>query len=41
MDIFKTISSSTASRDLQTGVKQKLFTKSGNKITASYRVITD
>lgn len=38
MEIFKTISSSTASRDLQVGVKEKLFSKSGDKMNTLYRL---
>ena len=37
--LFRTISTATASRDLQLGVKKKLLKKSGNRRTAIYRVI--
>ncbi len=35
--IFKTISTTTASRDLQQGVKTGLLEKAGDKRTATYR----
>ena len=35
--IFKTISTATASRDLQLGVKKGLLEKTGDRRTATYR----
>lgn len=40
MDIFKDISSSTASRDLKSGVKMKLFEKIGELNKTKYRLAT-
>ncbi len=39
MNVFKDISSATASRDLRKGVDQKLFTKSGHKRNTAYLVV--
>jgi Fic family protein len=36
---FKTISTSTASRDLQQGVKMGLLAKSGEKRTTRYKIV--
>ena len=38
MDIFKNISSATASRDLKTGIKMGLFTASGEKNKTKYKL---
>lgn len=39
MDIFKDISTSTASRDLQEGVKLGIFQKSGDKRNTIYKLL--
>jgi len=41
MEVFKDISTSTASRDLQEGVNMGLFTKSGDKRKTVYRLIQE
>jgi predicted HTH transcriptional regulator len=40
MDVFKDISSVTASRDLKNGVKTNLFEKIGEKNKTKYRLVT-
>ena len=40
MDVFKDISSATASRDLKNGVKINLFAKIGEKNKTKYRLVT-
>ena len=40
MDIFKDISSSTASRDLKKGLELNLFEKIGEKNKTKYKIIT-
>ncbi|MBK5208443.1 MAG: hypothetical protein JJE44_02930, partial [Flavobacteriaceae bacterium] len=40
MNIFKDISSSTASRDLKNGVKMKLLDKIGEKNKTKYKLAT-
>jgi Fic family protein len=40
MDIFKDISSATASRDLKNGAEINLFEKIGEKNKTKYRLIT-
>ena len=39
MDVFKTISSATASRDLRKGVENKLFERDGDKNKTVYRMV--
>ena len=39
MQVFKEISSATASRDLKKGVEMGLFTKEGDKTKTIYRMI--
>jgi Fic family protein len=39
MNVFKEISSATASRDLKKGVELRLFDKEGDKTKTSYRII--
>jgi Fic family protein len=39
MNVFKEISSATASRDLKKGVELRLFTKQGDKTKTVYRII--
>ncbi|MGB0522665.1 MAG: Fic family protein [Flammeovirgaceae bacterium] len=39
LNLFKDISSATASRDLKAGVNQKLFAKKGDKRTAIYQIL--
>lgn len=39
MDVFKDISSATASRDLKNGVKTNLFEKTGEKNKTKYRLV--
>jgi len=39
MNVFKDISASTASRDLQKGVERKLFFKTGNKNMTLYHLL--
>lgn len=40
MDIFKDISSATASRDLKKGVQMNVFEKTGEKNKTKYKIIT-
>jgi hypothetical protein len=40
MDVFKDISSATASRDLKNGVQSILFKKTGEKNKTKYRIIS-
>ena len=40
MDVFKDISSATASRDLKNGVKKNIFVKIGEKNKTKYRLVT-
>ena len=40
MDVFKDISSATASRDLKNGVKTNIFVKIGEKNKTKYRLVT-
>ena len=40
MDIFKDISSATASRDLKNGVKMNLFEKIGELNKTKYKIVT-
>jgi hypothetical protein len=39
MNVFKEISSATASRDLKKGVELGLFEKEGDKMKTIYRII--
>ncbi|MFT5581218.1 MAG: putative HTH transcriptional regulator [Psychromonas sp.] len=39
MNVFKTISTATASRDLKLGVEKGLFEKEGDKAKTNYRTI--
>lgn len=41
MDIFKDISTATASRDLKKGIELKVFDKSGDKNNTKYRIISN